>query len=328
MRGRRCSSPSASTLSASTPRTTPSRSGRHPLALTRQTTEAFRAQLSMGAWPGTGRAASTQPTRLLPLDTVGPHQAVRGGAALPSRRSGRVVPLLPDRAGPRTDRSGRRRGRLRALFDAVTEREMRQWFLRTTAYAERLLAGLDDLDWPERAKRLQREWIGRSEGREVDFGDLTVFTTRPDTLPAVTFLAVPAGHPAAGTAPAPPARWGDLAGAGSRLRRRELWDRSSDGSAGSRWSATGALPLPMACPSPISSLLEPGQAELVGRPAVRYRMRDWLISRQRYWGPPYPIVQLPVLRLRSPCPRMSCRSCCPRWTTSAPRAPAGRPGRR
>jgi hypothetical protein len=54
----------------------------------------------------------------------------------------------------------------------VTERQMRQWFLRTTAYAERLLAGLDDLDWPERAKRLQRQWIGRSEGREVDFGDL------------------------------------------------------------------------------------------------------------------------------------------------------------
>ena len=66
----------------------------------------------------------------------------------------------------------------------VVERVMRQWFLRMTAYADRLLAGLDDLDWPARAKRLQRAWIGRSEGREIDFGDLTVFTTRPDTLPA------------------------------------------------------------------------------------------------------------------------------------------------
>ena len=65
---------------------------------------------------------------------------------------------------------------------AVTERVMKQWFLRITAYAERLLDGLEHLDWPERAKRLQRQWIGRSEGREIDFGDLTVFTTRPDTL--------------------------------------------------------------------------------------------------------------------------------------------------
>ncbi len=93
----------------------------------------------------------------------------------------------------------------------VTERKMRQWFLRITAYAERLLAGLDDLDWPERAKRLQRQWIGRSEGREIDFGDLTVFTTRPDTLPAVTFLAVPAGHPAEG-------ELGRIPLAGSRYR--------------------------------------------------------------------------------------------------------------
>ena len=75
---------------------------------------------------------------------------------------------------------------------------MKQWFLRITNYADRLLAGLDDLDWPERAKRLQRQWIGRSDGREIDFDDLTVFTTRPDTLPAVTFIAVPTGHPAAG----------------------------------------------------------------------------------------------------------------------------------
>ncbi len=80
----------------------------------------------------------------------------------------------------------------------VTERLMTQWFLRITDFAERLLVGLDELDWPERAKRLQRQWIGRSAGREIDFDGLTVFTTRPDTLPGVTFLAVPAEHAAAG----------------------------------------------------------------------------------------------------------------------------------
>ena len=57
-----------------------------------------------------------------------------------------------------------------------------------------LVDGLDALDWPERAKRLQRAWIGRSHGREIDFGPLTVFTTRPDTIDGVTFVAVPPGH--------------------------------------------------------------------------------------------------------------------------------------
>ena len=68
-------------------------------------------------------------------------------------------------------------------------------------YAERLLRGLDGLDWPEHAKRIQREWIGRSEGAEVRFRvagrdlELVTFTTRPDTLFGVTFLAVPPEHP-------------------------------------------------------------------------------------------------------------------------------------
>ena len=71
----------------------------------------------------------------------------------------------------------------------VGERVMRQWFLRITSYADRLLDGLEQLDWPERAKRLQRRWIGRSEGWEIDFelpvteDVLTVFTTRPTRCP-------------------------------------------------------------------------------------------------------------------------------------------------
>ena len=93
--------------------------GRHPLALTRQTTAAFRVQLSRGgmAWDWS-RSCRHEPAWLLPLDPVGPHHAVRGGAALPSRRPRRVVPLMPDRAGARTDRGRRRWGRLRALLDA------------------------------------------------------------------------------------------------------------------------------------------------------------------------------------------------------------------
>ncbi|MFN7782754.1 MAG: leucine--tRNA ligase [Lysobacterales bacterium] len=86
----------------------------------------------------------------------------------------------------------------------VEKREIPQWFLRITAYADELLEGLDTLEgWPEAVKTMQRNWIGRSEGLEIQFGvegtdePLTVFTTRPDTLMGVTFVTVAAEHPLA-----------------------------------------------------------------------------------------------------------------------------------
>jgi leucyl-tRNA synthetase len=175
----------------------------------------------------------------------------------------------------------------------VVERIMKQWFLRMTRYADRLVDGLDALDWPAHAKTLQRRWIGRSEGREIEFGDLTVFTTRPDTLPAVTFLAVPEGHPAAGTTrPHPlsgeriPVHAADYVvesygtGAVMGVPAHDERDR--------RYAIEHGIPISDA------ALLDPNTASSVGRPAVRYRMRDWLISRQRYWGPPIPIVHCPT----------------------------------
>ena len=82
----------------------------------------------------------------------------------------------------------------------VERRPMRQWMLRITAFAERLLEGLDTLDWPESIKLLQKNWIGRSEGAFVDFtlesGDkLTVYTTRPDTLFGATYMVLAPEHP-------------------------------------------------------------------------------------------------------------------------------------
>src|SRR5262249_24953356 len=85
--------------------------------------------------------------------------------------------------------------------DPVERRTMKQWLLKITAYAERLLTDLDQLDWPEEVKELQRNWIGRSIGARVRFGvrgattSFEVFTTRPDTLFGCTFCVLAPEHP-------------------------------------------------------------------------------------------------------------------------------------
>lgn len=77
---------------------------------------------------------------------------------------------------------------------------MKQWLLRVTAYAQRMLDGLDSLEWSESLKEIQRNWIGRSEGAQVFFGlkgldaQLEVFTTRPDTIFGVTFMVLAPEH--------------------------------------------------------------------------------------------------------------------------------------
>lgn len=94
-----------------------------------------------------------------------------------------------------------RDGRYVETGDPVERRMMKQWMLRITEYAERLLSGLDELDWPEGVKAMQRNWIGRSEGAEVSFevegsGDaIVVYTTRPETIFGATFVVVAPEHP-------------------------------------------------------------------------------------------------------------------------------------
>src|SRR5207245_5189473 len=84
---------------------------------------------------------------------------------------------------------------------AVVRMPLRQWMLRITAYAERLLDDLEMVDWPEPIRQMQRNWIGRSEGAEVDFplaagaGTIRVFTTRPDTLFGATYMVLAPEHP-------------------------------------------------------------------------------------------------------------------------------------
>ena len=96
----------------------------------------------------------------------------------------------------------------------VFKRNLRQWMMRITAYGERLADDLDTVDWPDKVRSMQRNWIGRSEGAQVDFavsgqgvdgGQITVFTTRPDTLFGATFTVVAPEHPLlGGTYPAAP----------------------------------------------------------------------------------------------------------------------------
>ena len=248
----------------------------------------------------------------------------------------------------------------------VERRPMRQWMLRITAFAERLLEGLDTLDWPESIKLLQKNWIGRSEGAFVDFtlesGEkLTVYTTRPDTLFGATYLVLAPEHPLVApiTTAAQKPSVDDYIKAAATKSERDRQDASKEKSGvftgtyavnpvnNTRipvWIAdyvltgygTGAI---MAVPAhderdhefaekfhlPIIEVVRPPQpaegcftgegtainsgpldglptAEAknkittwlaehqLGRAAVQFKLRDWLFSRQRYWGEPFPVV--------------------------------------
>ncbi|MDQ2808790.1 MAG: leucine--tRNA ligase [Chloroflexota bacterium] len=224
-------------------------------------------------------------------------------------------------------------GRCERCGTLVTKRDLEQWFFRITEYAERLLTDLDGLtEWPERVRTMQRNWIGRSVGAELDWAvadrpeRVRFFTTRPDTVYGATFMVLAPEHPlvAALTVPAQAAavaayvaqtrRLGDI----ERLSTEHEKTGVALGTAvinpytGARipiWIAdyvlatygTGAI---MAVPGgderdaafaaayglPVLPPDPPPGADLPAKEAVVYRLRDWLVSRQRYWGPPIPIV--------------------------------------
>jgi len=223
----------------------------------------------------------------------------------------------------------------------VFRRPLRQWMLRITAYADRLLDDLDGLDWPESIKQLQRNWIGPSDGATIRFpvvgrADLSieVFTTRPDTLPGATYLVLAPEHPLAGELTDPSRADAVLA---YQEHAAALGDRQRQAARDKTGVFTGAYatnpatgePVPvyladyvlmgygtgaiMAVPAhderdlefarafglPVVEVPDPEPVETViawlertghGTRRRTYRLRDWLFSRQRYWGEPFPIV--------------------------------------
>ncbi len=265
----------------------------------------------------------------------------------------------------------------------VERKNLKQWMLRIPHYAERLLKGLGEVDWPEGVKEMQRNWIGRSEGADVDFRIeqldkvLRVFTTRPDTLFGATYMVVAPEHPLLGEL-VTDARQKEVeeyvarASLKSDLDRTDLAREKTGVFTGSHainpvnnkripiWVAdyvlmgygTGAImavpghdtrdfefasafSLPVVCimdpegtdetarkevlagracwtgdgtyvnsSSPDSGLDINGlskkegisrtirwlEAHGLGTAAVNYKIRDWLFSRQRYWGEPFPVI--------------------------------------
>lgn len=249
----------------------------------------------------------------------------------------------------------------------VIQRPMRQWMLKITEYAERLIEDLDGLDWPDNIKEMQRNWIGKSVGAEVEFtmenGEkLQVFTTRPDTLFGATYMVMAPEHRLVSVLTHPEQKaavekYIEVTRTKSALERTDLNKDKSGVFTGSYainpvngqkipvWIAdyvmisygTGAI---MAVPAhdqrdwefakkfdlPIIPVLEGGDLEVsahegdgnhinsgfldgmgkeesidamiawlenkkLGHKKVNYKLRDWIFSRQRYWGEPFPILK-------------------------------------
>jgi leucyl-tRNA synthetase len=257
----------------------------------------------------------------------------------------------------------------------VYKRDLEQWYFRITEYAEELLSELDNLDWPERVKTMQRNWIGRSEGARLQFaletGDtLDVFTTRPDTVFGATFMVMAPEHPLVDKLVTDEQRPAVEAYVTEARSKTEIERQSTDESKQKTGVFTGAYAINpvnderipiwvadyvlmsygtgaiMAVPAhdtrdfefarafdlPIRVVIQPDDVdELVpdamtepyvgsgrmansgqfngtsvpesvgnviawldeqgrGKAEVNFRLRDWLISRQRYWGTPIPVV--------------------------------------
>jgi leucyl-tRNA synthetase len=271
-------------------------------------------------------------------------------------------------------------GECERCHSQVTRKKLRQWVLKITAYADRLLEGLERVDWPEPIKMMQRNWIGRSEGANVRFGlkgsdeCIEVYTTRPDTLFGATYMVLAPEHRLVKSITTPERRaevraYVEAAARKSDLERTELSKEKTGAFTGAYainpvngaeipvwisdyilasygtgaimavpahddrdWAFAEAFGLPiikvvtsaaeyesgadfsqkpekcdiedgysvnsgqftgMRTPECKKAIVEWLEERGIGKRAVNYKLRDWLFSRQRYWGEPMPLVHCP-----------------------------------
>lgn len=214
-------------------------------------------------------------------------------------------------------------GKCERCSSEVEKKQLEQWFFKITDYADRLLENLKDLDWSEKVTIAQRNWIGKSEGMLISFDSVEVFTTKPETIDGATFLVISPDHPLLDSLTTADQRdavqqYREVVKAKSEEERRNNKEKTGvfTGSYVTNpytkkqipvWIAdyvlmgygTGAI---MAVPDgddrdrefaeafglPIEKTTY--QSKPKGKKQVNYHLRDWLISRQRYWGPPIPII--------------------------------------
>jgi leucyl-tRNA synthetase len=190
----------------------------------------------------------------------------------------------------------------------VTQKLMEQWFFKITDYAQRLLDGLEIIDWPSSTKAMQRNWIGKKKGFRIKFDDIEVFTTRPDTLHGASFVALSHQHPQAA------AYLGQFEGKTEGKDKFGVFTNQyvSNPATGKKipvWVVnyvaadygTGAV---MGVPAhderdlefarkyniEVISMQPDETMKKYATVVTNYRLRDWLISRQRYWGTPIPMI--------------------------------------
>lgn len=188
----------------------------------------------------------------------------------------------------------------------VEKRDLKQWFLRITDYSEPLLKGLDTVDWPSDVVAAQKQWIGRSEGHVVEFPlthddavdpqtVLKIFTTRIDTLNYVDFLAVSVDHPLAREFPKTTRLPLHAVVGNKKIPVFAAEYVLSDYGCGAimgvpRHDERDAA---FAAAHGIPSLPDEDLHHLRISATATYHLRDWLVSRQRYWGCPIPIIHCP-----------------------------------
>lgn len=243
----------------------------------------------------------------------------------------------------------------------VIRKPMKQWMLKITDYAERLLKDLDKVDWPEKTKEGQRNWIGKSEGAEVEFKieghteTLSVFTTRPDTLFGVSFMVMAPEHPLVSkiSTNQETRKYIEETAKKSEVDRKAATEKTGVATGAFAINPFNGQKIPiwisdyvlvdygsgaiMAVPGhderdfefatkfglPIHRVLEGGELPFIGegqlvnseflngltkaegisraiaeiekrnlgKKVVQYKLRDWLFSRQRYWGEPFPMIR-------------------------------------